>query len=185
MQDSLVRRNSDDLQRDVLDIEPVLTTTVPANLLGLNTVTKSRSPYWRVWRRVIVTVAECMGQGWCERTHANPGDRLQPGSQDVLSTLVWDGQCQEVALIACRQKLVTTLNPKRKHRTPWGTEQPQHASPSRQWLTPPSMALHSLDGGTPNNLAVSWIGPHDCSVIDQIGTPARLYRNYSGVQAEG
>ena len=28
--------------------------------------------------------------------------------------------------------------------------------------------LHSLDGGEPNNLAVGWIEPQDCSVIDSI-----------------
>lgn len=39
---------------------------------------------------------------------------------------------------------------------------------------PQSMVLHSLDGGTTNNLAVSWIGSQDCSVIDLIVTPALL-----------
>ena len=39
--------------------------------------------------------------------------------------------------------------------------------------------------GTPNNLAVCWSEPQDCSVIDPIVTPHYLYRNYSGVQAEG
>ena len=37
------------------------------------------------------------------------------------------GNAKKVALIACMQKLLTTLNAIRKHRTPWRTEQPQHA----------------------------------------------------------
>ena len=34
---------------------------------------------------------------------------------------------KKVALIACMQKLLTTLNAIHKHRRPWRTEQPQHA----------------------------------------------------------
>ena len=45
---------------------------------------------------------------------------------------------------------------------------------------PKSMALHSLDGGTLNNLAVSWIGPQDCSVIDPIVTP-HYYIYFTGI----
>ena len=37
------------------------------------------------------------------------------------------GNAKKVALIACMQKLLTTLSPIRKPRTPWRTEQPQHA----------------------------------------------------------
>jgi hypothetical protein len=57
----------------------MLTTTVLTNLLELSTVTKKQ-------------IAALDGVG---RTHEDPGDRLQPGSQTVLSALVWAGQCQE------------------------------------------------------------------------------------------
>ena len=68
------------------------------------------------------------------RTHEDLGYMatiVAPGYNLAVKTfyqrLCGLGNAKKVALIPCMQKLLTTLNAIRKHRTPWRTEQPQHA----------------------------------------------------------
>jgi hypothetical protein len=75
--------------------------------------------------------------GGVGRTRAGPGDtrhgyhrsdRLQPEAvKTFYQRLCGLGKAKKADLVACMQKLLTTRNAILKHRTPWWTEQPQHA----------------------------------------------------------
>ena len=126
--DSPVCRNTDDLLRGVPEVEPVLTTTVPTNFLALSTVTKKQIA-------ALAGVApRSRDSGTVHGTGMVGGGRTQiPATGYTLAVktfyrrLCGMGNAKKVALIACMQKLLTTRNAIRKPRTPWRTEQPQHA----------------------------------------------------------
>jgi transposase len=113
----------------------VLTTTAPANFLELSTVTKKQiaalegvAPRNRDSGTVHGT-----GMVW-GRTHADPGymativaTGYNLAVKPFYQCLCGLGKAKKVALIAYMQKLLTALSPIRKPRTPWRTEQPQHA----------------------------------------------------------
>jgi len=106
----------------------VLTTTVLANLPELGTLTNKQ----------IAALA-----GVAPRNHDSGtlhgkrmrwGGRAQvratgynPAIKTYYQRLCGLGKAKKVALIAYMRKLLTTLNAILKHRTPWRTEQPQHA----------------------------------------------------------
>jgi len=106
----------------------VLTTSVLANLPELGTVTNKQ-------------IAALAGMAPLNRDSGTlHGKRMRWGGRaQVLATgynpaiktcyqrLCGLDKAKKVALIACMQKLLTTLNAILKHRTPWRTEQPQHA----------------------------------------------------------
>ena len=128
IQDSPVCRNTDDLLRNVPDVGPVLTTTVPTNLLELSTVTKKQiaalagvAPRSRDSGTVHGT-----RMVWDGRTQI-PATGYTLAVEPFYRRLCELGNAKKVALIACMQKRLTTRNAIRKHRTPWRTEQPQHA----------------------------------------------------------
>ena len=106
----------------------MLTTTVPTNFLELNTVTKKQiaalagvAPRNRDSGTVHGT-----GMVWDGRTQI-PETGYNLAIKKFYQRLCGLGNAKKVALIACMQTLLTTRNAIRKPRTPWRTEQPQHA----------------------------------------------------------
>jgi transposase len=52
--------------------------------------------------------------------------RYNPAIKTFYQRLCGLSKTKKLALIACMRKLMTTLNPMIKHRTPWRMEQPRH-----------------------------------------------------------
>ena len=115
----------------------MLTTSVLANLPELGTVTNKQ-------------IAALAGMAPLNRDSGTLhgkrmvwGGRAQFPATLYMATIVATGynpaiktfyqrlcglsKAKKVALIACMRKLLTTLNAILKYRTPWRTEQPQHA----------------------------------------------------------
>ena len=123
IQNSPVCRNTGDLLRGVPDVGPVLATTVPTNFLALSTVTKKQiaalagvAPRNRDSGTVHGTQMV-----WGGRTQI-PATGYNLAVKPFYQRLCGLGNAKKVALIACMQKLLTTLSPIRKPRTPWRTE---------------------------------------------------------------
>ena len=137
-----------------------------------------------MWRRSIVTVAHCMGNGWCGADVRRSWRTLQPGNQDVYQRLCGLGKAKKVALVAVSGNCDDTQ----------GDTQASYAlvdeavSTGLTVTTVAVPAIHgvALPGWRDAEQSCGQLDrPQDCSVIAPIVTPARLCRNYSGIQAEG
>jgi transposase len=132
-----VCRDKDDLLRSVPDVGPVLTTIALANLPELGTVTNKQIA------ALAGVVPRNRDNGTLHGKRMVWGGRAQVPATLYMATIVATGynpavktfyqrlcglgKAKKVPLVACMQKLLTTLNAILTHRTPWRTEQPQHA----------------------------------------------------------
>lgn len=137
IQESPGWREKDDLLRSVPGVGPVLTTTLLADLPELGPLTNKQiaalagvAPLnrdrgtWQGKRMVWGGRAQVRATLYMAAIVAT---RHHPTIKTFYQRLCGRGKAKKVALVACMRKLLTTRNAMLQHRTPWRTEQPQHA----------------------------------------------------------
>ena len=134
---SPVWREKDELLRSVPGVGPVLTSTLLANLPELGTLTSKQIA-------ALVGVAPLNRESgtlrgrrtvWGGRAQVRAilymsaivAARFNPVIRSFYQRLQRVGKAKQVALTACRRKLLTILNAMLKHRTPWRVVEAQHA----------------------------------------------------------
>ena len=137
IQESPVWREKDALLQSTPGVGPVVTTTLLANLPELGTLTGKQiaalvgvaplnrdSGSWRGKRAVWGGRAQIRAVLYMAAIVAA---RFNPVIRAFYQRLCTAGKAKKVALTACMRKLLIMLNAMLKHRTPWRTEEAQHA----------------------------------------------------------
>ncbi len=137
IQESPVWREKDALLQSTPGVGPVVTTTLLANLPELGTLTGKQiaalvgvaplnrdSGSWRGKRAVAGGRAQIRAVLYMAAIVAA---RFNPVIRAFYQRLCASGKAKKVALTACMRKLLIMLNAMLKHRTPWRTEEAQHA----------------------------------------------------------